>query len=176
MGEGEREPGLIHSVALSRIAMQNFVTSRNLFLRRSLSDGMRSLKEEPWIPITFGQGKQPQPKIIGIHGCYFCHLIPPLRLRRRERIREVTKYRVAIRDKATLWIERAIERWGSADGRAKGLPHYTGAMYIWRPHWGGGTQRWDLNLCMWLGEVSSCSCLIFLPGPAWVLLNKICKD
>ena len=28
---------------------------------------------------------------------------------------------------------------------------------------------------MWLGEISSCSCLTFLPGPAWLLLNKICK-
>ena len=27
------------------------------------------------------------------------------------------------------------------------------------------------NLCMWLGEVSSCSCLTVLPGPAWILLN-----
>ena len=28
----------------------------------------------------------------------------------------------------------------------------------------------------WLREVSSCSCLTYLPGPAWVLLSKICKD
>ena len=32
------------------------------------------------------------------------------------------------------------------------------------------------NLCTWLGEFSSCSCLTVLPGPARVLLNKICKD
>ena len=32
------------------------------------------------------------------------------------------------------------------------------------------------NLCTWLGEISSCSCLTVLPGPAWVLPNKICKD
>ena len=32
------------------------------------------------------------------------------------------------------------------------------------------------NLCTWLGEISSCSCLTVLPGPAWVLLNKICKE
>ena len=32
------------------------------------------------------------------------------------------------------------------------------------------------NLCTWLAEISSCSCLTVLPGPAWVLLNKICKD
>ena len=30
-------------------------------------------------------------------------------------------------------------------------------------------------LCTWFGEISSCSCLTVLPGPAWVLLNKICK-
>ena len=30
------------------------------------------------------------------------------------------------------------------------------------------------NLCTWLGEISSCSCLTVLPGPAWLLLNKIC--
>ena len=32
------------------------------------------------------------------------------------------------------------------------------------------------NLCMWFGEISSCSCLTVLPGPAWVLLNWICKE
>ena len=32
------------------------------------------------------------------------------------------------------------------------------------------------NLCKWLGEDSSCSCLTVLPGPARVLLNKICKE
>ena len=32
------------------------------------------------------------------------------------------------------------------------------------------------NLCTWLGEISSCPCLTVLPCPAWVLLNKICKD
>ena len=31
------------------------------------------------------------------------------------------------------------------------------------------------NLCTWLGEISSCSFLTVLPGPAWVLLNKFCK-
>ena len=29
--------------------------------------------------------------------------------------------------------------------------------------------------CTWLGEFSSCSSLIALPGPAWVLLSKIYK-
>ena len=29
--------------------------------------------------------------------------------------------------------------------------------------------------CTWFGEISSCSCLIALPGPAWVQLSKICK-
>ena len=28
-------------------------------------------------------------------------------------------------------------------------------------------------LCTWFGEISSCSCLTVLPGPAWLLLNKI---
>ena len=30
------------------------------------------------------------------------------------------------------------------------------------------------SLGTWLREISSCSCLTFLPGPAWVLLSKIC--
>ena len=30
------------------------------------------------------------------------------------------------------------------------------------------------NVCTWLREISSCSCLTFLPVPAWLLLNKIC--
>ena len=33
-----------------------------------------------------------------------------------------------------------------------------------------------IKACTWLREISSCSCLTVLPGPAWVLLNKICKD
>ena len=38
-------------------------------------------------------------------------------------------------------------------------------------------QRWDLFFVRtWLGEISSCSSLTVLPGPTWVLLNKICKD
>ena len=32
------------------------------------------------------------------------------------------------------------------------------------------------NICMWFGEICSCSCLTVLPGSAWVLLNTICKD
>ena len=28
------------------------------------------------------------------------------------------------------------------------------------------------NVCTWLREISSCSCLTVLPGPAWVLLSK----
>ena len=30
--------------------------------------------------------------------------------------------------------------------------------------------------CTWFGEISSCSCLTVLSGPALVLLNKICKE
>ena len=30
----------------------------------------------------------------------------------------------------------------------------------------------DFKACMWLREISSCSCLTDLPGPAWLLLNK----
>ena len=31
------------------------------------------------------------------------------------------------------------------------------------------------GLYTWLREISSCSRLTFLPGPAWLLLNKVCK-
>ena len=31
-------------------------------------------------------------------------------------------------------------------------------------------------LCTWFGELSSCSFLTVLPGPAWVLLNKFRKE
>ena len=31
-------------------------------------------------------------------------------------------------------------------------------------------------LCTWFGEFCSCCSLTALPGPAWVLLNWICKD
>ena len=30
------------------------------------------------------------------------------------------------------------------------------------------------SLGTWLREISSCSCLTVLPGPAWLLLNNIC--
>ena len=29
-----------------------------------------------------------------------------------------------------------------------------------------------IKVCTWLREISSCSCLTVLPGPAWVLLSK----
>ena len=32
------------------------------------------------------------------------------------------------------------------------------------------------SLGTWLREISSCSSLTYLPGPAWVLLSKICQD
>ena len=32
----------------------------------------------------------------------------------------------------------------------------------------------EIKVCTWLREISSCSCLTVLPGPAWLLLNKIC--
>ena len=38
----------------------------------------------------------------------------------------------------------------------------------------GSVQR-SAKACTWLRDISSCSCLTFLPGPAWLLLNKICK-
>ena len=31
-----------------------------------------------------------------------------------------------------------------------------------------------IKACTWLREISSYSCLTVLPGPAWLLLNKIC--
>ena len=31
------------------------------------------------------------------------------------------------------------------------------------------------NVCTWLREMPSCSCLTVLPGPAWVLRSKTCK-
>ena len=34
----------------------------------------------------------------------------------------------------------------------------------------------EIKVCTWLREICSCSCLTVLPGPAWVLLNKICKE
>ena len=30
----------------------------------------------------------------------------------------------------------------------------------------------EIEVCTWLREISSCSCLTVLPGPAWVLLSK----
>ena len=32
----------------------------------------------------------------------------------------------------------------------------------------------EIKVCTWLQEISSFSCLTVLPGPAWLLLNKIC--
>ena len=36
------------------------------------------------------------------------------------------------------------------------------------------TER-QIKVCMWLREISSCSCLTVLPGPPWVLLSKTYK-
>ena len=33
----------------------------------------------------------------------------------------------------------------------------------------------EIKVCTWLREISSCSCLTVLPGPAWVLLSKTYK-
>ena len=33
----------------------------------------------------------------------------------------------------------------------------------------------EINVCTWLREIYSCSCLTVLPGPAWVLLSKTNK-
>ena len=46
----------------------------------------------------------PWPKVIVIHGSSFRDLIPSLRLRRIKRLREVTKFCIAIGDKATLCV------------------------------------------------------------------------
>ena len=35
------------------------------------------------------------------------------------------------------------------------------------------TER-QIKVCTWLREISSCSCLTALSGPAWVLLSKTC--
>ena len=33
----------------------------------------------------------------------------------------------------------------------------------------------EIKVCMWLREISSCTCLTVLPGPDWVLLSKTNK-
>ena len=43
------------------------------------------------------------------------------------------------------------------------------------PYVAQGCTELRKSLGRWLREISSCSCLTFLPGPAWVLLSKICK-
>ena len=43
-----------------------------------------------------------------------------------------------------------------------------GLRFLLRPYTEPG-----IKACTWLGEISSCSCLTVLPGPAWLLLNKI---
>ena len=42
------------------------------------------------------------------------------------------------------------------------------------PYVAQGCTELRKSLGRWLREISSCSCLTFLPGPAWLLLNKIC--
>ena len=37
------------------------------------------------------------------------------------------------------------------------------------------TYRGEIKVCAWLLEISFCSCLTVLPGPAWVLLGKTNK-
>ena len=40
----------------------------------------------------------------------------------------------------------------------------------------GDYTEGEIKVCTWLREISSCSCLIVLPGPAWVLLSKTNKQ
>ena len=40
---------------------------------------------------------------------------------------------------------------------------------------GSGCAEGKIKVCTWLREISSCSCLTVLPGPAWVLLSKTYK-
>ena len=49
--------------------------------------------------------------------------------------------------------------------------------YVWlrsHPNWSNTEMRFIL--CTWFGEFCSCCSLTVLPGPAWVLLNWICKE
>ena len=63
---------------------------------------------------------------------------------------------------------------------------WAGAVYIFFNQWGeqalglgaiytvqGEPTELPKNVCTWLREISSCSCLPVLPGPAWVLLSKV---
>ena len=73
---------------------------------------------------------------------------------------------------ATLWVVRVTIQYRVMDGekvrktlfslRQKSFPN---------PN---STTEPGIKACMWLGEISSCSCLTVLPCPTWLLLNKIC--
>ena len=46
-----------------------------------------------------------------------------------------------------------------------------GCHWVMETHYTEATEKaWT-----WLGEISSCSCLTYLPGTAWILLSKIYK-
>ena len=53
---------------------------------------------------------------------------------------------------------------------------WPGALPLSMPHRGFqlqlGYTEGEIKVCTWLGEISSCSCLTVLPGPAWLLLSK----
>ena len=74
--------------------------------------------------------------------------------------------------------------WRSPDGVFDSLTHdslcslllLATASHPYRiAYWGPCTEM-RFIFCTWLGEICSCSCLPVLPGPAWALLNWICKE
>ena len=52
--------------------------------------------------------------------------------------------------------------------------HHSDIFWIVRAVWSGLHTEPGIKACTWLREISSCSCLTIMPGPAWLLLNKIC--
>ena len=64
----------------------------------------------------------------------------------------------------TLWQCRIQMMAGTKDIKFVALKLYPGP-------WCKSTEG-EIKVCTWLREISSCSCLTVLPGPAWVLLSK----
>ena len=70
---------------------------------------------------------------------------------------------------AGSWIRAGAARVLVPDALMQTTKNYLSSAYT------HSTTEHPENVCTWLREVSSCSCLTVLPGPAWVLLSKTYK-
>ena len=75
-------------------------------------------------------------------------------------------------DDSITWTDLAGEGYGSGTGGRRFSSYRIKGSIAYKVK----STELRRSLCTWLWEIGFCCCLTSLPGPAWLLLNKICKD